>query len=111
VITSSLSTLKTAAYLITSEQVKEAHIGKENFRRDASLILTDAFLAAPPQQSHRRHLEHLGNRDELEARHAPKVPLDLGYGALADSVAEPGWLRGSVRVAREHSACRHARQA
>lgn len=41
--TASPSTLKTEAYLIAPEQVKEAHIGKENFQRDAYLMLTDAF--------------------------------------------------------------------
>ena len=37
------SDLKTQAYEITPEQVKEAHIGKENYQRDALLMLTDAF--------------------------------------------------------------------
>ncbi|MDD4622085.1 MAG: 5-deoxy-glucuronate isomerase, partial [Kiritimatiellae bacterium] len=37
------SDLKTAAYEITPAQVKEAHIGKENYQRDALLMLTDAF--------------------------------------------------------------------
>jgi 5-deoxy-glucuronate isomerase len=43
--TASPSDLKTDAYLITPEQVKEAHIGKENYQRDALLMLTDAFPA------------------------------------------------------------------
>ncbi len=44
--TASPSTLKTAAYVIAPEQVKEVHIGKENYQRDAYLMLTDAFPAA-----------------------------------------------------------------
>ena len=30
-------------------------------------------------------------------------------GTWVRAVAEPDWLRGSVRAARERSACRHAR--
>jgi 5-deoxy-glucuronate isomerase len=37
------SSLKTPAYVITPGQVREAHIGKENYQRDAYLMLTDAF--------------------------------------------------------------------
>jgi len=37
------SDLKTAAYEIAPAQVKEARIGKENYQRDALLMLTDAF--------------------------------------------------------------------
>lgn len=44
--TASPSDLKTEPYLITPEQVKLAHIGKENYQRDAVLMLTDAFPAA-----------------------------------------------------------------
>ncbi len=40
------SDLAADPYLITPEQVKLAHIGKDNYRRDAHLILTDAFPAA-----------------------------------------------------------------
>lgn len=40
------STLKTPAYVITPEQVKEVHIGKDSYQRDAYLMLTDAFPAA-----------------------------------------------------------------
>jgi len=43
--TASPSDLKTPAYLITPDQVKCAHIGKENYQRDAVLMLTDAFPA------------------------------------------------------------------
>ncbi|MDD4017008.1 MAG: 5-deoxy-glucuronate isomerase [Kiritimatiellae bacterium] len=43
--TASPSDLKTDPYLITPEQVKCAHIGKENYQRDAVLMLTDAFPA------------------------------------------------------------------
>ncbi len=41
--TASPSDLKTEAYVITPEQTKEAHIGKDNYQRDAVLMLTDAF--------------------------------------------------------------------
>jgi len=41
--TASPSDLKTDAYVITPAQVKEVHIGKENYQRDAFLMLTDAF--------------------------------------------------------------------
>lgn len=41
--TSSPSDLKTEPYMISPEQVKEAHLGKENYQRDAYLMLTDAF--------------------------------------------------------------------
>jgi len=35
--------LKTPAYVIAPEQVKDVHIGKDNYQRDAFLMLTDAF--------------------------------------------------------------------
>ena len=41
--TASPSELKTDAYVIAPEQVKEVHIGKENYQRDAYLMLTDEF--------------------------------------------------------------------
>lgn len=37
------SSLQTPAYVIAPEQVQEAHLGKENYQRDAYLMLTDAF--------------------------------------------------------------------
>ena len=40
------SSLKTEAYVITPDQVKEVHIGKESYQRDAYLMLTDAFPSA-----------------------------------------------------------------
>ena len=43
--TSSPSTLKAKPYMISPEQVKEVHIGKENYQRDAYLMLTDEFPA------------------------------------------------------------------
>ena len=48
---------------------------------------------------------------QLKAELGRQVKLRWGDGALADAVAEPGWLRGSVRAARERSSCRHARRA
>ena len=41
--TASPASKDAAAYVIAPEQVKEAHLGKENFQRDALLMLTDAF--------------------------------------------------------------------
>lgn len=43
--TSSPSDLKTEPYVISPEQVREAHIGRENYQRDAYLMLTDAYPA------------------------------------------------------------------
>jgi 5-deoxy-glucuronate isomerase len=43
--TASPSNLKTTAYVITPEQVKEVSIGKDTFTRDAYLMLTDEFPA------------------------------------------------------------------
>ena len=48
---------------------------------------------------------------QLKAELGRQVKLRWGDHALADAVAGPSWLRGSVRAARERSACRHARQA
>lgn len=44
--TASPSTLKTKPYMISPEQVKDVHIGKENYQRDAYLILTEEFPAS-----------------------------------------------------------------
>lgn len=44
--TASPSNLKTAAYIISPQQVKEVHIGKDTYQRDAYLMLTDEFPAA-----------------------------------------------------------------
>ena len=41
--TAAPSDLDTPAYVIAPEAVKSAHIGKENYQRDAHLVLTDAF--------------------------------------------------------------------
>jgi len=71
--TAAPSTLKTAAYVITPEQVKEAHIGKENFQRDAVLMLTDAFPSAHlfigeayvPSGNHASYPPHRHDEDNL----------------------------------------------
>ena len=42
-LASSPSTLHVEPYIIVPEQVKEVHIGKDNYQRDAYLMLTDAF--------------------------------------------------------------------
>lgn len=73
--TASPSDLKTDAYLITPEQVKLAHIGKENYQRDAVLMLTDAFPAQHlfigeafvPSGNHASYPPHRHDFDNLPA--------------------------------------------
>ncbi|MDD4870872.1 MAG: 5-deoxy-glucuronate isomerase [Kiritimatiellae bacterium] len=88
------STLKTDAYLITPEQVKEAHLGKENYQRDAYLILTDAFPSAhlffgeafvpsgnhasyPP---HRHDFDNLPVEVDMEEIYFFRFNPEQGYG-------------------------------
>ena len=88
------SNLKTAAYLIAPEQVKEVHIGKENYQRDAYLILTDAFPAAhlfigeafvpsgnhasyPP---HRHDFDNLPVEVDMEEVYFFRFNPEQGYG-------------------------------
>jgi len=92
--TASPSSLKTAAYVITPEQVKEAHIGKENYQRDAVLMLTDAFPAAhlfigeayvpsgnhasyPP---HRHDFDNLPVEVDMEELYFFRFNPEQGYG-------------------------------
>ena len=92
--TASPSNLKTAAYVITPEQVKEAHIGKENYQRDAVLMLTDAFPAAhlfigeayvpsgnhasyPP---HRHDFDNLPVEVDMEELYFFRFNPEQGYG-------------------------------
>jgi len=63
--TASPSDLKTDAYVIAPEQVKECHIGKESYERDALLMLTDAFPA--------RHL-FIGEAYVASGKHASYPP-------------------------------------
>lgn len=92
--TASPSSLKTAAYVISPDQVKEAHIGKENYQRDAYLILTDAFPAAhlyigealvpsgnhasyPP---HRHDFDNLPVEVDMEETYFFRFNPEQGYG-------------------------------
>jgi 5-deoxy-glucuronate isomerase len=67
------STLDTDAYMITPEQVKAPHLGKDNYQRDAHLILTDAFPAAHlfigeayvPSGNHASYPPHRHDADNL----------------------------------------------
>lgn len=88
------SELDIPAYMITPEQVKEAHIGKENYQRDAYLVLTDAFPAAhlyigealvpsgnhasyPP---HRHDFDNLPVEVDMEELYFFRFSADEGYG-------------------------------
>ena len=92
--TASPSTLKAEPYVITPEQVKEAHIGKENYQRDAYLMLTDAFPAAhlyigeafvpsgnhasyPP---HRHDFDNLPVEVDMEEIYFFRFNPEQGYG-------------------------------
>ncbi len=71
--TASPSDLKTGAYLITPEQVKLSHIGKDNYQRDAVLMLTDTFPAQHlfigeafvPSGNHASYPPHRHDADNL----------------------------------------------
>lgn len=92
--TASPSSLETAAYVIGPDQVKEAHIGRENYQRDAYLILTDAFPAAhlyigeafvpsgnhasyPP---HRHDFDNLPVEVDMEEIYFFRFNPEQGYG-------------------------------
>ncbi|MBI5819833.1 MAG: 5-deoxy-glucuronate isomerase [Verrucomicrobia bacterium] len=92
--TASPSTLKTPAYVIAPDQVKEVHIGKENYQRDAYLMLTDAFPAAhlfigeafvpsgnhasyPP---HRHDFDNLPVEVDMEEIYFFRFNPEQGYG-------------------------------
>ncbi len=61
------------SYMITPEQVKEVHIGKESYQRDAYLMLTDAFPSSHlfigeafvPSGSHASYPPHRHDFDNL----------------------------------------------
>lgn len=88
------SSLQTPAYVISPEEVKEAHIGKENYQRDAYLMLTDAFPAAhlfigeafvpsgnhasyPP---HRHDFDNLPVEVDMEEVYFFRFQPEQGYG-------------------------------
>ena len=48
---------------------------------------------------------------QLKRELGQQIRLRWGDGALADAVAEPGWLRRNVRCVREQAACRWDRRA
>ena len=92
--TASPSSLKTDAYLIGPEQVRLAHIGKENYQRDAVLMLTDAFPAQhlfigeafvpsgnhasyPP---HRHDFDNLPVEVDMEELYFFRFNPEQGYG-------------------------------
>ena len=71
--TASPSNLETDAYVIVPDQVKEVHIGKGNYQRDAYLMLTDAYPASKlfigeafvPSGSHASYPPHRHDFDAL----------------------------------------------
>ena len=92
--TASPSDLATDAYLISPEQVKEVHIGKESYQRDAYLMLTDAFPAShlfigeafvpsgghasyPP---HRHDFDNLPTEVDMEEVYFFRFKPEQGYG-------------------------------
>ncbi|MFZ2640642.1 MAG: 5-deoxy-glucuronate isomerase [Verrucomicrobiia bacterium] len=92
--TASPSNLQTPAYVIAPDQVKEVHIGKENYQRDAYLMLTDAFPAAhlfigeafvpsgnhasyPP---HRHDFDNLPVEVDMEEIYFFRFNPEQGYG-------------------------------
>jgi 5-deoxy-glucuronate isomerase len=92
--TAAPSTLSADAYVIRPEQVKEAHIGKENYQRDAYLILTDATPSAhffigeafvpsgnhasyPP---HRHDFDNLPTEVDMEEIYFFRFNPEQGYG-------------------------------
>ncbi|MCX6996501.1 MAG: hypothetical protein NTV49_05325 [Kiritimatiellaeota bacterium] len=52
-----------------------------------------------------------GRISQIKRELRRQIKLRWGSTALADAVAEPGWLRRDVRAMRERSACRRERQA
>ncbi len=92
--TASPSDLKTPAYVIAPEQVKEASIGKENYQRNALLMLTDAFpsrhlfigeayvpsgnhASYPP---HRHDFDNLPLEVDMEELYFFRFHPEQGYG-------------------------------
>lgn len=71
--TASPSTAKNKPYMISPGQVKEVHIGKENYQRNAYLILTDEFYsghffigeAFVPSGNHASYPPHRHDFDNL----------------------------------------------
>lgn len=81
-------------YLITPDQVKEVHIGKDNFQRDAYLMLTDeypsshlfigeAFVPSGNHASfppHRHDADNLPVEVDMEEVYFFRFSPDKGYG-------------------------------
>jgi len=88
------SDLKTEPYLITPEQVKEVHIGKDAYERDAYLILTDscpsrhfyigeAFVASGKQASfppHKHEKDNPPTEIDMEEVYFFRFNPEQGYG-------------------------------
>lgn len=92
--TASPSTLKSEPYMIAPSQVKEVHIGKENYQRDAYLMLTDEFpsehlfigeayvpsgnhASYPP---HRHEFDNLPTEVAMEEVYFFRFNPEQGYG-------------------------------
>ena len=92
--TASPTELEAEAYMITPEQVKEAHIGNENYQRDAYLILTDehtsdnffigeAFVPSGNHASfppHRHDADNLPDEVDMEEVYFFRFDPNQGYG-------------------------------
>ncbi|KKR04712.1 MAG: Myo-inositol catabolism IolB domain-containing protein [Candidatus Uhrbacteria bacterium GW2011_GWF2_39_13] len=92
--TASPSTLKSEPYMISPSQVKEVHIGKENYQRDAYLILTDelpaehlfigeAFVPSGNHASyppHRHDFDNLPLEVDMEEIYFFRFNPEQGYG-------------------------------
>lgn len=82
------------AYVIAPEQVKEVHLGKDNFQRDALLMLTDAFpsehlfigeaLVPPGNQAgyppHRHEVDNPPAEVAMEELYLFRFSPKQGYG-------------------------------
>jgi DNA-binding CsgD family transcriptional regulator len=68
--------------------------------RDVTILMMAAGQLSNAELS-RRWGVSCARVSQLKAELGRQVKLRWGDGALADAVAEPGWLRGSVRAARE----------
>ncbi|MFO7937327.1 MAG: 5-deoxy-glucuronate isomerase [Kiritimatiellia bacterium] len=92
--TASPSSYRTDAYVITPEQVKEAHIGKDTYQRDAYLMLTDdypadhffigeAFVPSGNHASyppHRHDADNLPEEVDMEEIYFFRFKPQQGYG-------------------------------
>ena len=88
------SSLEMEAYMISAEDVKEVHIGNENYQRDAYLILTDeqqsqhlfigeAFVPSGNHASfppHRHDFDNLPDEVDMEEIYFFRFDPEQGYG-------------------------------